>query len=329
MTARPARAAALLLVVCGWLAPGLAAGQNAAAGVPAGGGGGAPGPGRTQAQGAAEVAHVGIVVRDAAASAAAYAALAGVAAPAVEAAGGDEPARVARLRLANVAVDLIEPTGPPGGAWRDFLDTRGQGVHHLALRTGGAAERIDLSARLGLLVEIVPPAAADRPHGRTAAESAGGDPAADLDRPACITHLGVAVRDIRAARQALLDVVGVEPTPIRVFQAARGLGEFTAFNLRNISIELLQQVGDGAGTYADFLDLHGQRVHHIGLHFRNAGDSLDMPAQAERLERHGGALAADGGSHAYFDLRSRLGLLVEALSPAASDTIYPHPHDAP
>ncbi len=293
----------------------------------AGGGGGVPGV--AQAQGAPQVAHVGIVVRDAAASAAAYAALAGVAAPAVEAARGDEPARVARVRLANVAVDLIEPTGPPGGAYRDFLDTRGQGVHHLAIRTGGGGDRIDLTARLGLLVEVVPPAEGDRPHGRAASGPAGGRPAADLDRPACITHLGVAVRDIRAARQALLDVIGVEPTPIREFQAASGQGEFTAFNLQNVSIELLQQVGDGGGTYADFLDLYGQRVHHIGLHFRHAGDSLDMPAQVERLERHGGVLAADGGGHAYFDLRPRLGLLVEALPAAASDAVYPHPHDAP
>ena len=290
----------------------------AAAGVPAWGG-------AAQAQDAPQVAQVGIVVRDAAASAAAYAALAGVAAPAVETARGDEPARVARLRLANVAVDLIEPSGPPGGAYRDFLDTRGQGVHHLAIRTGGGERRIDLTARLGLVVEVIPPAAGDRPHGAGAAGPAG----ADLDRPACITHLGVAVRDIRAARQALLDVIGVEPTPIRAFEAASGQGEFTAFNLQNVSIELLQQVGDGSGTYADFLDLHGQRVHHIGLHFRNAGDSLDMPAQVERLERHGGLLAADGGSHAYFDLRPRLGLLVEALSPASSDAIYPHPHAEP
>ncbi len=301
----------------------------AAAGVLAGGGGGVPGPALAQAQDAPHVAHVGIVVRDAAASAAAYAALAGVAPAAVEAARGDEPARVARVRLANVAVDLIEPTGPPGGAYRDFLDTRGQGVHHLAIRTGGGERRIDLSARLGLLVEVVPAAAGGRPQDGGAGGPAGAGPAADLDRPACITHFGVAVRDIRAARQALLDVIGVEPTPIREFQAARGRGEFTAFNLQNVSIELLQQVGDGTGTYADFLDRHGQRVHHIGMHFRNAGDSLDMPAQAERLEGHGGLLAADGGSHAYFDLRPRLGLLVEALAPAASDAIYPHPHDAP
>ncbi len=309
MTARPALATALLLVGGGWLAP-------------------AGAPGAAQAQDAAAVAQVGIVVRDAAASAAAYAALAGVAAPAVETVRGDEPARVARVRLANVAVDLIEPTGPPGGAWRDFLDTRGQGVHHLAVRTGGGGARIDLTTQLGLLVEVVPPAAGERLPD-AAAESTGGRPAADLDRPACITHLGIAVRDIRAARQALLDAVGVEPTPIREFEAARGRGEFTAFNLQNVSIELLQQVGDGTGTYADFLDLHGQRVHHIGMHFRNAGESLDMPAQVERLERHGGRLAADGGSHAYFDLRPRLGLLVETLAPASSDAIYPHPHDAP
>ena len=306
------------------LAPALAA-LAAAGGLAAGGGAQAP----LRAQDAAGMAHIGIVVRDAAASAAAYGALTGAVTPAVETALGGEPARVARVQLANVAVELIEPTGAPGGAYRDFLDTRGQGVHHLALRTGGGAQRVDLTARLGLVVEVIPPGASDPRHGPGASEPAAVRPAADLDRPTCVTHVGIAVRDIRASRQALWDLIGVEPTPVREFDAASGRAEFTVFNLGNVSIELLQQVGDGAGTYADFLDMYGQRAHHVGLHLRNAGDSLDMPAQVERLERHGGVLAADGGGHAYFDLRQRLGLLVEALPPAANDGVYPHPHAVP
>ena len=97
--------------------------------------------------------------------------------------------------------------------------------------------------------------------------------------------------DRRAARRALAGVIDVEPTPIRQFEAASGQAEFTAFNLGNVS--------------------------------------LDMPQQVERLERHGGVLAADGGGHAYFDLWPRLGLHVEALPPAANDSVYPHPHAVP
>ena len=307
--------------------PGPLLAALAAAGGLLAAGGGAQAPLRAQA--AAGMAHIGIVVRDAAASAAAYGALTGAVTPAVETARGGEPARVARVQLANVAVELIEPTGEPGGAYRDFLDTRGQGVHHLALRTGGSAEQVDLTARLGLLVEVVPPGAGDLRHGPGAAEAAAVRPAAGLDRPTCVTHVGIAVRDIRASRRALAGVIDVEPTPIRQFEAASGQAEFTAFNLGNVSIELLQQVGDGPGTYADFLDRYGQRAHHVGLHLRNAGDSLDMPAQAERLERHGGVLAADGGGHAYFDLWPRLGLHVETLPASTNDSVYPHPHAVP
>lgn len=269
------------------------------------------------------IAHIGVVVRDVEASAAAYAALAGTPAPVIrEEVEDGEAVRTARMRLANVDVELIQPAGAGGGAFRAYLDTRGQGVRHLAVRTGGAGGQVDLTDSLGLVVEIVGPET-DAGTDRTA--RAGGD----LDHRACITHLGIAVRDIRAARRALLDLLGVEPRPIREFQAARGRGEFTAFNLRNVSIELLQQIGDGGGTYTDFLELHGPRVHHVGMHFRNAGGSLDMQQQNARLERHGGVLAADGGSHAYFDLRPRLGLLVETLAPASSDAIYPHPHAEP
>ena len=155
----------------------------------------------------------------------------------------------------------------------------------------------------------------------------GGEPAPlRAQEAAGMAHIGIVVRDAAASAAAYGALTGAATPAV---ETARGQAEFTAFNLGNVSIELLQQVGDGAGTYADFLDRYGQRAHQVGLHLRNDGDSLDMPQQVERLERHGGVLAADGGGHAYFDLWPRLGLHVEALPAAANDSVYPHPHAVP
>ena len=272
-------------------------------------------------QQAGGMAHIGIVVRDVEASAAAYAALAGAPSPVIlEAVEGGEAVRTARVRLANVDLDLIQPAGGAGGAFRTFLDTRGQGVQHVALRTGGAGRPVDMTESLGLTVEFVAP--------RTDAErarAAGGD----LDHPACITHVGVVVRDMAASRAALAELTGIEPTPVREFQAARGRAVFSVFRFENVSIELLQQLDGEAGNYTDFLDRYGQRAHHVGVHLRGGGGSLDMQQQDARVERHGGVLAADGGGHRYFDLWPQLGLHVETLEPVTNETVYPHPHAEP
>ena len=281
----------------------------------------APGAGAEQAAGGGSMAHIGVVVRDVEASAAAIAALAGTPAPVIlEGMETGEAVRTARIRLANVDIDLIQPAGGAGGALRAFLDTRGQGVHHVALRSGGSAELVDMTASLGLVVEMAGPetdAAARR--------AAGGE----LDHPACITHVGVVVRDMAASRAALAELTGIEPTPVREFQAARGRAVYSVFRFANVSLELLQQVDGETGNYTDFLDRYGQRAHHVGVHFRRGGGSLDMPQQNARIIRHGGVLAADGGGHQYYDLWPQLGLLVETLPPATNETVYPHPHADP
>lgn len=306
------------------------------------GAGGATGPEQAWAQsragGAVSVAHVGIVVRDVERSAQAWAALTGADPPAVrteEADGGEGAVRAARLRLSNVTLELLEPVGDAPGAYRDFLDTRGQGIHHVALRVEGGTlaaalpggGRIDLTRSLGLAVDV----AAPDEQGRLSEPPAPGPVrgAGRLARPTCVTHVGIVVRDVEASRRALADRIGVDPTPIRPFEAATGAAAFSVFNLANVGIELIQQTGGGA--YADFLDTYGHRAHHLGLHLRTAGGGLDMAEQVAWFERHGGVMAVDGGGFAYVDLRPRLGLHVEALPDASSDAVYPHPHphDAP
>lgn len=48
--------------------------------------------------------------------------------------------RLAIFRFANIDVEFLEP-GPGKSAWRDVLEERGPGVHHIAFRTRNMTKR--------------------------------------------------------------------------------------------------------------------------------------------------------------------------------------------
>lgn len=267
------------------------------------------------------VTHIGVAVLDVARSAQAYADLAGIAVPTIDLIdhGADVgTARTARVRLSNVAIELLQPTdsGTPLGA---FLARRGQGVHHIAL-TMNRPGAVDLTDDLDLWLHQ---------DGNRAAQTPAPVTEPQLAYPTCVTHVGIVVRDITRARRALTRAIGVEGTPVSGFDEARGRAEYTAFNLDNVSIELLQQSGDGTGSYADFVEAHGPRAHHLGIHLRGAHESFSMQEQVTWLEQRDGVMAVDTNGFAYIDLRPQLGLFIEALAPAANDRVYPHPHSTP
>ena len=96
------------------------------------------------------ICQVGLVVRDIEASAKKYAALFGVEVPPIITTAPESEAHTryqgtpteARAKLAffkmgdQLSLELIEPIGGPS-TWRDFLEQKGEGVHHLALRVKG------------------------------------------------------------------------------------------------------------------------------------------------------------------------------------------------
>ena len=45
-------------------------------------------------------------------------------------------AKLAFFEVGSILLELIEPVGGPS-IWQEFLDTRGQGVHHIAFRVKG------------------------------------------------------------------------------------------------------------------------------------------------------------------------------------------------
>jgi len=108
------------------------------------------------------VCQIGLVVRDVEKSARAYAELLGVDVPAWVLTDPEEKshiryrgqptqgrAKLAFFQLDNLSLELIEPVGGPS-AWQEFLETRGEGVHHIALRIQGIDEQIAFLEAKGL-----------------------------------------------------------------------------------------------------------------------------------------------------------------------------------
>jgi catechol 2,3-dioxygenase-like lactoylglutathione lyase family enzyme len=137
------------------------------------------------------VVQIGVVVKDIEKASAAYADFLGVAVPKwfwtdaedkahTEFQGKPSPARakLAFIELKNITLELIEPDSNLS-TWREFLDTQGEGVHHIAFEIkgiddktallgkkgmpllqkgdyeGGRYAYIDGTARLGLILELL------------------------------------------------------------------------------------------------------------------------------------------------------------------------------
>ena len=102
-----------------------------------------------------KVVQIGIVVRDVEKYAKRYAEFFGVDVPKIIISETEDKAKTryygrptkARVKQAffhfdNISLELLEPVGGPS-TWKDFLDSNGEGVHHIAFEINGMDDRID------------------------------------------------------------------------------------------------------------------------------------------------------------------------------------------
>jgi catechol 2,3-dioxygenase-like lactoylglutathione lyase family enzyme len=107
------------------------------------------------------ITHIGLIVRDIEATRRRYidmlgapeAAIGEVDAPAIaktvyKGAPSTARAKLCHLRLGPIQVELIQPLGGPS-TWQDFLDTKGEGVHHIAFDTPDAKADMKALAAAG------------------------------------------------------------------------------------------------------------------------------------------------------------------------------------
>jgi catechol 2,3-dioxygenase-like lactoylglutathione lyase family enzyme len=82
-------------------------------------------------------------------------------------------------------------------------------------------------------------------------------------------------------------------------------------------LELLQPL-EGDDILREWLDRHGQGLHHLGYEVASVDETIAAMAEAGfACLQHGYGFGADSsGGFAYFDTERELGYLVEALEPA-------------
>jgi methylmalonyl-CoA/ethylmalonyl-CoA epimerase len=89
-----------------------------------------------------------------------------------------------------------------------------------------------------------------------------------------------------------------------------------ALNSERPQVELIESTL-GPNLYEEWLAEHGEGVHHLGYYVKSIADVIrDMEQSGYEAIQTGIGTGLDGdGGYAYFDLRSELGIYVEAIEP--------------
>ncbi|MEM2849742.1 MAG: VOC family protein, partial [Candidatus Bathyarchaeia archaeon] len=89
-----------------------------------------------------------------------------------------------------------------------------------------------------------------------------------------------------------------------------GRAKLTFFKLENTTIELIQPLGRPS-TWQDFLDRHGEGIHHIAFVTENVDETVKKLSEFDvQIEQSG---YFKGGGYVYVDSRKKLGAIFELL----------------
>jgi catechol 2,3-dioxygenase-like lactoylglutathione lyase family enzyme len=137
-----------------------------------------------------------------------------------------------------------------------------------------------------------------------------------------LVQIGLIVRDIEKTSTAYAEVFGVE-VPQWILtdpedtahtryrgQRTEARAKLAFLDMGSVTIELIEPVG-GPSTWQDFLEVHGEGVHHIAFVVNG------MPEQVSFLESKGVSLVQSGeytgGRYAYMDGQEQLKVILELL----------------
>jgi hypothetical protein len=141
-----------------------------------------------------------------------------------------------------------------------------------------------------------------------------------------IDQIAVVVRDLEVAMRAYWERLGIGPWAIRTFDrtAVRQLtfrGEPADFAMRcafarsgEVQIELIQSLR-GPNLYEEFLEQHGEGLHHVGIIVPDlAAATAGMARRGFPVVMGGIGTGIDGdGGFAYFETTTALAALVELI----------------
>jgi len=138
-----------------------------------------------------------------------------------------------------------------------------------------------------------------------------------------VTQIGIVVEDIEETSQAYAELFGIETPQVSETdgysktnahyrgEPTKGRAKLAFIRLENITIEIIEPIG-GPSTWKEFLDKHGEGVHHIAFRVEDMDKTIAM------LETKGGELVQrgdfTGGSYSYVESQDKLKTIIELLT---------------
>jgi catechol 2,3-dioxygenase-like lactoylglutathione lyase family enzyme len=246
------------------------------------------------------------------------------------------------LNTPTVQFELIEPNEEPG-TMREFLDTVGEGIHHIAFDVDSIKERLPIFEEKGYpllqsgeftssdgryvyvdtvkdhktLVELLESA---EPRD-TAPSKESYVPLLGTNK---VEQLAIVVKDLEAAAEAYCNLLGVnEPEVIQsgpskltnvIFEGepTEGDSKYLFINTPLLQIELIEP-GESPSTWKKHLETYGEGVHHISFVIKNMDEKIKL------LEERGYPVIQTGnfyngkGRYAYIDTTSDFKVIIELL----------------
>lgn len=138
-----------------------------------------------------------------------------------------------------------------------------------------------------------------------------------------MTQVGIVVEDVEKSAQAWADFLGLEEAPeIRIAKGHESVptqyrsmptnakAKLAFFKLDNLTIELIEPLGSES-TWKEFLDDHGEGIHHIAFQVK------DMNKKLDEFENAGLSLIQRGGwgtgEYSYVEGSKGMAVIIELL----------------
>ncbi|MFP5106925.1 VOC family protein [Neobacillus sp. C211] len=254
----------------------------------------------------------------------------------------DSRSKLVFLNTPTVQIELIEPNQEPG-MMREFLDTVGEGIHHIAFDVDSIKEKLPVFEENGYpLLQSGEFTSSDgryvyvdtlKSHKTLmelleSAVPRDTAPTTDIFTPLLgtnkIEQLAIVVKDLDAAAEAYCKLLGVEKPPVIqsgpseltqvIFEGkpTEADSKYMFINTPLLQLELIEP-GDSPSTWKKHLETQGEGVHHISLVVN------DIEEKVKLLEDMGYPVIQRGnfwngkGRYAYIDTTSTYKVIIELL----------------
>ncbi len=246
------------------------------------------------------------------------------------------------INTPTVQFELIEPNEDPG-TMREFLDTLGEGIHHIAFDVDSIKEQLPVLEEKGYpLLQSGEFTSSDgryvyvdtmNDHKTLIELLESAEPRDTIPSTVTLTpllgtnkveQLALVVKDLDVAAEAYCNLLGIEKPPVIhsgpseltqvVFegQPTEGKSKYMFINTPLIQIELIEP-GDSPSTWKKHLETKGEGIHHISFVVK------DMDEKIKLLEDMGYPVIQTGnfwngkGRYAYMDTTFTYKVIIELL----------------